>query len=937
MPENASGSTSPEFMGQLQQITGALAETHTSEQVFQIVLSPLLGAISSTLLLVDVGGEHFNQMESWGGSPEVSSLWQVGSLASDSPATHVLRTRQPLFFEHGGELALAYPSLEAATGGHAAVASAVLPLFLNGRPFGTLIFDFQQPHHFLPEEIQFLQVLATQVAIALGRVRLLEGLERRVQERTEALDAFVRYTESAAGATDLPTLAQRAVELLGHHFPGSTSGYYVLEAGLWKLKVHSPDLDDAPELLALITSGLALDTPVFARAVQTGEPVFINVWDAVQGQIGQTEAYQSVAAFPLISGDTLQAVFAIGLKDRLTWTLGEQAIVRAVARSLTLALERGEEAQQLKVQNQELEARTRALEAVALLTTDLTLQGNRSALIRRAQEVALSLLPSSFALYYELEDQQWRLKAQVGDLRNPALQAAIDAGLPFETTLNLKQPWTTGQPYYQDTYALDTDGLAVLAEGVQTTATLPLRVGPEIQGILAVGLFDGRSWSATDRIVLETLVRSLGLVIEGAQEAQQVALRNRELEDERAAQAVFAAFTELVATETDVQVLSRKAFEVMDAFFAEHSSAYYEIRDARWQALVWTLNMTPDQIAMIRAGLPLDVPSFAQALATQQTVFIDGWNAQREQIPDTDVFGPVCIYPLVVDGEVRGLFTVGLRVGEQWQERDRAMMRALGRSLTLALERSEQTRHLTRQRDLLDARTQLLVAANEEMEAFAYSVSHDLRTPVRHIQGFSTLLGKSLDGRLDTRSERYLQVVRQAADRMNTLIDAMLDLARSSTAPLRLGPVDLDALMEVVRMDLEPETLSRQVTWRIAPLPPVTGDRETLRQVLTNLVSNALKYTQHQPDTDIEIWAEDQGLHWSVWVRDNGVGFDPTYQHRLFGVFQRLHSEKEFEGTGVGLATVKRIILKHEGQVFAISQPGQGATFGFTLPKRQEE
>ena len=389
-----------------------------------------------------------------------------------------------------------------------------------------------------------------------------------------------------------------------------------------------------------------------------------------------------------------------------------------------------------------------------------------------------------------------------------------------------------------------------------------------------------------------------------------------------------------MATETDVRVLSQKAFEVMDASFMEYGSAYYEIQDGRWKG-VTSKHLTPEQTLMIQAGLPLDVPSFSQALSTRQPVFIDGWDAQREQIPDTDDFGPACVYPLVVDGEVQGLFTVGLQVGSSWQDRDRAMMRALGRSLTLALERTEQTRQLTRQRDLLDARTQLLAEANEEMEAFAYSVSHDLRTPVRHIQGFSGLLSRSLSGRLDDRTERYLRVVGESADRLNTLIDAMLDLSRSSTAPLQLGPVDLTGLVSVVRADLEAETLHRQVKWQIAPLPLVVGDRETLRQVLTNLLSNALKYTRNTPETSIEIWSEDHGEHWMVSVRDNGVGFDPTYQDRLFGVFQRLHSDRDFEGTGVGLATVKRIILKHEGEVFAQSRPGQGATFSFTLPKRR--
>jgi PAS domain S-box-containing protein len=903
-----------DLLGRLQGLTQRLAAVRTQDEVVNLVLYDALeavGAVSGTVLLAQ---DERLQVTARRGQSD-ASVWQEVGLAAPVPSADVLRSNTPLFFRERGALTAAYPQFEARSGGVAAVASAVLPMVERGRPLGVIVLDFQAPHDFSVDEEHFLRTLAGQCALALDRASLSGHLERQVQERTAALDAFVRFTERADGETDLPVLAQTAIDLLGQQFPGCNSGYYVLEDGLWNLKVHSADLSSSPEPFALITSDLALGAPVFAAAVRT-------------------EGDQSIGTFPLVYGGKTRAVFVIALKDAHLWTAGEKAIVQAVVRSLALALERGEEARLLKDQNHELEARTRALEAVASLAADLTLTSDVYVLIRRAQEVALSLLPGGFSLYYELEDGLWQLKAQVGDLGNPAFQDAISAGLAYETTLNLTRPWTTGAPYYQDSYALDTDDLANVAQDVRTTAALPLMVAQRPVGVLAVGLFSGHVWSPVDRVVMETLVRSLGLVIEGAQGLSELTARSAELENERAAQTVFTAFTELVATETDVLVLSEKAYEVMDAFFSDYSSAYYEIRDGVWKALTLT-NLTPQQTEMLRVGLPLDVPSFVRALDTQQAVFIDGWDAAREQVPNTDVFGPACIYPLCVDGEVRGLFTVGLRIGEQWQDRDRAMMRALGRSLTLALERTEQTRQLTRQRDLLDDRTQRLTAANEDMEAFAYSVSHDLRTPVRHIQGFSELLGKSLGGRLDARTARYLQVVSEAADRMNTMIDAVLDLSRSSTAPLSLGSVDLNALVQVVRLDLEGETLNRQVDWEISPLPPVVGDQETLRRALTNLIANALKYTQTRPDTRIEIWAEDQGDQWTVSVRDNGVGFDPKYQDRLFGVFQRLHSHREFEGTGVGLATVKRIILKHEGQVFAHGHPGDGATFGFTLPKRR--
>ena len=248
-------------------------------------------------------------------------------------------------------------------------------------------------------------------------------------------------------------------------------------------------------------------------------------------------------------------------------------------------------------------------------------------------------------------------------------------------------------------------------------------------------------------------------------------------------------------------------------------------------------------------------------------------------------------------------------------------------------ERAEQARQLGAQRDVLDARTRALEAANEELEAFAYGVSHDLRTPVRHIAGFSDLLRKSLAGQLDERAARYLNVIDDAAERMNILIDAMLDLSRTARLPLRVGPVDLSALVAAVRADLELETLDRRLVWAIEPLPLVSGDRETLRQVVVNLLSNAVKYTRTREEARVALWAEERPEAWAVFVRDNGVGFDPRYGHKLFGVFQRLHREEAFEGVGVGLANVRRIVERHGGRTWAEGSVNGGATFAFTLPK----
>ncbi len=232
---------------------------------------------------------------------------------------------------------------------------------------------------------------------------------------------------------------------------------------------------------------------------------------------------------------------------------------------------------------------------------------------------------------------------------------------------------------------------------------------------------------------------------------------------------------------------------------------------------------------------------------------------------------------------------------------------------------------------------ELLVDANRELESFSYSVSHDLRSPLRNISGFATLLQHRIAKTIDPESMRFLGIVANEAIRLSQLIDSLLAFSRLGRAELKEVPVDLGSLVEAVRADLRAEQEGREVEWRIDPLPAVHGDPTLLRQVLANLLGNALKFSRGRKPAIITIGVLDQpepSGHHTFFVRDNGAGFDPKYSANLFGVFQRLHSAKEFEGTGIGLANVRRIIARHCGRVWAEGKPGEGATFYFTLPRR---
>jgi PAS domain S-box-containing protein len=236
----------------------------------------------------------------------------------------------------------------------------------------------------------------------------------------------------------------------------------------------------------------------------------------------------------------------------------------------------------------------------------------------------------------------------------------------------------------------------------------------------------------------------------------------------------------------------------------------------------------------------------------------------------------------------------------------------------------------------LEERMREITAANQELEAFSYSVSHDLRAPVRHVAGFAALLTKSTRGQLDSQSRRYLATISSAAARMGRLIDDLLAFSRMGRSEMNRALVDLDALVRDILRETVAETPDRQIQWRIGDLPAVFGDPSMLRLAVANLIANAVKYTGQRRVASIEIGTENgHGLETVLFVRDNGVGFDMTYASKLFGVFQRLHRADEFEGTGIGLASVRRIVHRHGGRTWAVGEVDRGATFYISLPRHE--
>ncbi len=347
------------------------------------------------------------------------------------------------------------------------------------------------------------------------------------------------------------------------------------------------------------------------------------------------------------------------------------------------------------------------------------------------------------------------------------------------------------------------------------------------------------------------------------------------------------------------QTLKDHGYET--AGFSSSAAALEELKKTEYDLLLTDLTMPGmDGIALLQAALESD-PNLVGIIMTARGTTIDtAVEAMKSGASDylLKPFGWDAIEPV------------------------------LSRALSVRKLRLENAALLHR----VSERTAEIMTANMELDAFAHSVSHDLRAPVRHISGFSDLLAQQ-ERDLSEQGKHYLALIRQATRHMAQLIDDLLSFSKSNRAEIRRRRVDLNEALEKAILQAHPEMEGRNILWKKHPLPTVTADTTLLQQVFSNLLLNAIKYTRKREEAEIEIGSQAGRLgEVVIFVRDNGVGFDMQYVDRLFGVFQRLHRQDDFEGTGIGLANVRRIITRHGGRTWAEGKVNGGAVFYFSLP-----
>lgn len=293
-------------------------------------------------------------------------------------------------------------------------------------------------------------------------------------------------------------------------------------------------------------------------------------------------------------------------------------------------------------------------------------------------------------------------------------------------------------------------------------------------------------------------------------------------------------------------------------------------------------------------------------------------------------------YVLDENGEIIWLLTSKLPLRDETGEIIGLL--GIGRNVTESVKAREEIKKLNAElEERVIARTQELDYKNKELEAFSYSVSHDLRAPLRHISGFVDLLLKKESVNLSEKGEHYLGIIALAAKQMGDLIDDLLQFSRTGRAEMRSTFIDMNGIVKELVDSTTRGITDRKISWDIIELPKVYADAPLIRQVWVNLINNAVKFSKNVEEAKIKISFSENDSYFIFSIKDNGAGFDMLYAQKLFGVFQRLHSKEEFEGTGIGLANVQRIIQRHNGKVWANAEPGKGAQFFFTLPKKSKE
>ncbi len=787
------------------------------------------------------------------------------------------------------------------------------------RDFGTVVAGLAPGTQHTPLQISTLQMMAAQASMALHRIALDQ--KRAAQE--EALRASeARYRElyenapaaylSATPDGEIRMANRRATDLFG------ASESTLVGRTLPKFCADTAAGHEAAERLA---DHLESGQPVRDDEVKLCLPDGDRIW-------------VSLTMRPVALGD--------GSAERLVMMVDvtERRRMEVALREARDALETRVEARtaELERANDRLEQQTRRLQALrdidqAILAAESPKEIATETL-RRARQIIPFHRASVSVIDWDAGCAQMLATRQEDSFLEGGTTIPLD---DFYLTDTLR----AGEPeIIADLANRPLPGAAARVRdiGIRAVLCLPMVVENDLIGLLKIGRTDPDAFAQTDRDVGTELANHLAIALRQARLRERVEDRTTKLEraNERLShqtqrlRALRDIDQAILAAESPEEIAAEAIRRVHDIL--PYESATVTVTD--WDTDTAHVLAARDNVLAAPTTLPLDEVYLSDRLRNGETEVIPDTAYEpvpeaKERIREMGLRSVLCV-PMVVEDEVIGVVHVGRTEADAFTDEDRRVGRELADHMAIALRQSQLLEEVQAQRERLEERVQERTA---ELESFTYSVSHDLRTPLRAIDGYTRILKEDHADQLDDEGQRLLNVVYDSAQTMGNLIDDLLTLSRLGRRDITRAPIDMEALVQDTVDELRrahPEDATD--AFHLAPLPDAMGDRSMIRHVLTNLLSNALKFTRTEDAPRIEVRGERQDDECVYVVADNGVGFDAEQADELFGVFQRGHADDEFEGTGVGLAIVDRIVRRHDGRAWAEGASGDGASFYFALP-----
>lgn len=824
-----------------------------------------------------------------------------------------------------------------------------VPLRLQERVIGVVNIESTEADAYSEDDQRLLENIAAQISVAIQNARLYEQAQQEIEERKQ-VEVQLRLAHAELGRLlDEAEQAQHTLLSVIEEQKATEQALRESEERFRRLAENAQDLiyryEFAPQRGFTYVSPAATAITGYTPEEHYADPdlglklIHPDDWHLLEAYFQGSGLFHKPLVLRWVRKDG-QIIYTEQRNAPIYDAQGNLIAIEGIARDITERMRAEEEIQrrltELTILYENSQAFTQMPDPASIarhIVNTLAQHMNwRHIAIRQkrpgSDELELLAFDQAGLQPEHAEAVRQHMQRLIPDIRHGL------SGYAIQTGQAIRGGDVTRYPQYIETYP-----------GIRSGMYVPMKIGNEVTGVIAVESEEADAFSEHDERLLNALAAQAAVAIENA----------RLFEAERAGRQRLEVIYRLglaLAQTLDLPTIYRTAYEhivqVVDCpifgisrydqatqtLRAEYMLEEGELLDpARFPPLTFQAD-TPLK-GRARAILAQQ-PTIVSVLPTSPAagVFIVG-------APGDERTARSALYvPIVVRGQTLGLLEVQSYRENAYSEENVALLGPVAAQIGLALENAGLFAELEAERDLLAQRvrerTAQLEAANKELEAFAYSVSHDLRAPLRSLDGFSTALLSRYHDQLDEQGRHYLERIQAASQRMGELIQDLLDLSRVSRREMSRQTVDLSALAREIAAELQAQAPQRQAEFRIANGLTAEGDPSLLRVALENLLGNAWKFTVQREQAVIEfgkmeVEGEPPFSPLIFFVRDNGVGFDMTYADKLFAPFQRLHSQREFPGTGIGLATVQRIIARHGGRVWAEAAPDRGATFYFTL------